>query len=373
MKIECVGPIDFTEGTFKMVRGEVVEFDTDRALQALHTPGSAELFAEECPFELWLVRKNGHKWWISRRLRRPLRDEGWKQAEPAEVLAQATHVLVLRQMGLGDMLMLTPTLRALSRDLGKRVSLMTHERYRPLFAGNPYLDKVWGFDTYADEGFRAEDYDGFLNLLWFVEYDDRNNAMPRTDLFAEGAGVSLKDHWLDYSTTPDAVEWARAELEGCPRPVTLLQTGSGAWQRRLSDPMLVALLERLRGTPILVGDGSTEVPPAAKSLIGGMTLQQLFALTEQADLVIAPDSGLAHVAGATQTPCIVQATSIPYHLRYSYYPKHRCVDGCALVGACYCLDARTCQVYDRCPPCVTAVTPEMILAEANAVFEGAGL
>jgi heptosyltransferase I len=64
------------------------------------------------------------------------------------------------------------------------------------------------------------------------------------------------------------------------------------------------------------------------NLIGKTSLKQLYALIQEADLVIAPDSGPIHMANAARTPCIgLYASSNPlrtgpYHFQHLVVNKY---------------------------------------------------
>lgn len=371
MNLTCVGPASYADPRMRVKRGEVTKCAAEEALKYLYSPSLGNVFAEKPPFHAWFYRKNGHSRWVPRLERAGAREEGWKEVAQEELFTKATHVLLLRQMGLGDMLMLTPTIRALRRDCGKRVSLITLEKYLPLFDDNPWLDRAWGFDSYEEAGFDAGSYDFFGNLLWWVEFHPDNGQKPRIDLFAEGAGLSeLTDHFLDYRVTDAERAWAQAAMADWPRPVTIIQGGSYALQRRLPQELITGIASGLPGTPLLLGEVDAAMPPNGRALANKTTLREAAALVEAADLVVAPDSGLAHVAGAVGTRCVVVISTIPYHLRYSYYPGHTWVDGTPVRGNCYCTDARHCKVYDREPPCLQAVTPGMVLEAAEVALAG---
>ena len=371
MKILCARPASFhMPGLGEVKRGEVFELPTAQAFPLLYNGSTGALFCEQPPFRKFLYKRrgNGEYRWVLRHERRDMPQAEWEPVPPEEAFARAEHVLLIRQMGLGDMLMLTPTMRAIAK-LGKRVSVLTFDQYVPLFEGNPHLEAAWGFDTYAEQGFDTETYDAFVELMWYVECDDLNRQVPRIDLFAEGAGVELPDHHLDYFVQASETEWAAEIIGGAPRPWIAVQQGAYAKQRRVLPQLITTLCEALPGTPIVLGHEQIELPPHALDMIGMTTIRQAAAIIACADLTIAPDSGLAHISAAVGTPCVVLNSSIDPKLRYSYYPDHTIIDGARLADCPwgYCNDGYHCNAPEY-PPCLQAITTKQVMAAVTAAL-----
>ncbi len=368
MKLLCARPASFhMPGLGEVKRGEVFELPTAEGFPLLYNVSTQHLFCEQPPFRKFLYKRRGggEYRWVLRHERRELTRPEWEPVSPEEAFTRAEHVLLIRQMGLGDMLMLTPTIRAIA-NLGKRVSVLTFDQYVPLFEGNPHLERAWGFETYAEHGFEIDTYDAFAELMWFVEYDEANAEVPRIDLFAKGAGVELETRTLDYYIRPDETEWALEALGDAPRPWIAVQQGAFAKQRRVLPTLITNICASLPGTPVVLGHEEIELPPHAIDLVGVTTIRQAAAMIAVCDLAIAPDSGLAHISAAVGTPCVVLSSSIDPKLRYSYYPDHAVING-AQIASCqwgYCNDAYHCDAPEY-PPCLQAITTKHVMAAVN--------
>jgi len=66
-----------------------------------------------------------------------LTEQGWQFMPLEEILGDAHRVLIIRNMGLGDLLMLTPALQALHQEWQVQVEVATYARYVPLLRGLP--------------------------------------------------------------------------------------------------------------------------------------------------------------------------------------------------------------------------------------------
>jgi len=371
MKILCARPASFRmQGIGTVKRGEVFELPTPRAFTLIYNAATEHMFCEQPPFRKFQYKRHvdGEYRWVLRHERRDMMRAEWEAVSPADAFARAEHVLLIRQMGLGDMLMMTPTIRAIA-DMGKKVSVLTFGQYVPLFEGNPHLEKAWGFEAYAEKGFDVEEYDAFAELMWFVEYDEANAEVSRIDLFAKGAGVELDSHHLDYFVRPEEVQWAEGTIGERPRPWIAVQQGAFAKQRRVPPHLLTRLCKLEPGTLIVLGHEQIELPARVLNMVGATTIRQAAAIVASADLAVAPDSGLAHVEVAVGTPDVVLNSSIDPKLRYSYYPDHAIIDG-AQIAACpwgYCNDAYHCNAPEY-PPCLEAITAAQVIETANEML-----
>lgn len=109
-------------------------------------------------------------------------------------------------------------------------------------------------------------------------------------------------------------EFVRAWLAQLPRPITLLHTKGNTAQSVKSLPDTVTsqfyreFLDRAEGSLVLL-DWDNRVPRLStyrvrhlQDMSGGCSAERMFALMEEADLMIGVDSGPLHAAGLTDTP-----------------------------------------------------------------------
>ena len=125
------------------------------------------------------------------------------------------------------------------------------------------------------------------------------------------------------------VDFVRKWLEPLPRPVVLLHSKGNTGQERKSLPDEItsrfyrSFLDRCDGALVLL-DWDRRVPPALSwrarqvaDMAGGCTTERLFALMEEADLMIGVDSGPLHACGLTDTPSMGVWMPGHYPARYT--------------------------------------------------------
>ena len=147
--------------------------------------------------------------------------------------------------------------------------------------------------------------------------------------FAETLGVKEKVLKWDIPIPESATRWAQEQLPS-DRPVLAISPCSSMrfrnfrnWAPERYAELAEHAAHALGMQPVLVG-GPTEqeydfgqavcahAGVGIKNLIGETTLKQLIAVLRQADVVVSPDSGPAHMANAVGTPVIgLYATSNP--------------------------------------------------------------
>ena len=87
----------------------------------------------------------------------------------------APDVLVVRFSAIGDILLITPLLRAIrTRHPGARIAVLTKEQYAPLLSHNPHVSEVLG--VARDEGIRAN-----VVLPGTVDTEANRRSMPDAD------------------------------------------------------------------------------------------------------------------------------------------------------------------------------------------------
>ncbi len=133
----------------------------------------------------------------------------------------------------------------------------------------------------------------------------------------------------------DDIEVVKRWLADLPRPVVLLHTkgNSGQQQKSLPDAVAVGLykelLDRFEGSFVLL-DWDNRVPRLASwrvrhlaDLGGPCPTERMFALMEEADLVVGVDSGPLHACGLTGTPSVGIWMPAHYAARFALPRKNQ--------------------------------------------------
>ena len=134
--------------------------------------------------------------------------------------------------------------------------------------------------------------------------------------FTETLGLAPCEPEWQLPVSDDDIRWADENIAG-KKTLIVAPAASKAFKNWTADGY-AALIDHAsqKGFSVILagGPGKTEIELGqaiearlsvpALNLIGKTTLLQLLALEKQADLVLAPDSGPAHLANAVGTPVI---------------------------------------------------------------------
>jgi heptosyltransferase-2 len=246
-------------------------------------------------------------------------------------------ILVIRFSSIGDIVLTTPVLRALKKQLGAEVHFLTKKQFAAILAPNPYLSKVLEFDQNLRQlrtAIRAEQYDRIIDLhhnlrSWLItwgmftptkRFDKLNwrkwwlvrwkkNFLPKVHIVdrylatVKELGIKADGKGLDFFISPED-----QEVSGLPKtPYLALVVGAAHATKRI--PMLIlkkiVLLSPI-SVVVLGGKEDTAtglelakwMPEKVVNFCGKLTLGQSAFALQSAQKVITPDTGLMHIAAA---------------------------------------------------------------------------
>ncbi|HEX8454324.1 MAG TPA: glycosyltransferase family 9 protein [Longimicrobium sp.] len=234
-------------------------------------------------------------------------------------------VLVHLAAGVGNLVLATPLLVALYR-MGYEVDLLLHADYpqaAELFGGWSVVRRVHAGRVPSGERYRhvVPAVPPFYWTRLARLYDGRRDCVPRPPnaLFA-------RDEQGWYLAFAEALGWPRGERPAYTLPVspsdahgvtqaTLVlapgcKTGEMAAKRwphfaalagRFPDVVVVGTADDLRA----FGGAAFGFPAHVRSLAGRLTLRETASVLASAGAVVANDSGLGHLAGATGVPTLL--------------------------------------------------------------------
>ncbi len=168
-----------------------------------------------------------------------------------------------------------------------------------------------GFDSVRSQDFQSL----FTNVK--VPSPSSMHVLDGLLAFGETLGVAdMSPSWkIDYSDNDAA--WATSKLTTNKRNLVLVPAASKAYKNWTAEGYAQTIQHAfhlgwniiLAGSPAqieieLANDIEQQIDVPISNLVGKSSLKEMLALLDKADLVIAPDTGPAHMANAVNTPVI---------------------------------------------------------------------
>jgi len=328
-------------------------------------------------------------------------------------------ILVIRFSSIGDIVLTTPVIRCLKRQLGNvEVHVLTKSSYQSLYASSPYISKI--FETTGALGsviplLKAEHYDFVVDLHknWRslgvrLALGRPSASFPKLD-FRKFLITKLKIRCLPHIHVVDryfkAVKRLKVqndslgldfffaegdELLSADLPeefrdgfVAVVIGGQHA-TKILPEDKIVDVCRALSYPVVLVGGaedfarGERIVEKVGKNVgnsCGMLTLGQSASVLKLADVVLTNDTGMMHIAAALRKPIVsVWGNTVPEFGMYPYLPR-------GMKPACIIenknLKCRPCHKlgYKQCPKghfrCMTDLDPNAIAAAIRSLMVNA--
>lgn len=311
---------------------------------------------------------------------------------PRDRTRKPKAILLWKIGALGDVLMTTPMLRQLRRELpDARIDYLVGSASRAVVEGNPHLDAVRTFDEsilFRAQTFRLGEMLGLLrgydtvfvlDKHWIFGWVARLSGAPRrigfqrrgvegwphTDAVPYGALRHEIDCYLDLveaagvavnrgDRTPELPAREEFLLSDEPYTVVINSGGSNAGEfstvRKLPGLLFGGLVEALatRGNVVFLGspqEHATYEPLArrygGRNLCGSIRLRQAWDVLARAQMVYTTDTGLMHMAGVVSSSVV--AVFGPTH------PLRKCPPGARWVWQDQLLYDPTYEVFGRLP------------------------
>jgi ADP-heptose:LPS heptosyltransferase len=234
-------------------------------------------------------------------------------------------ILVTRAMGgIGDLLMLTPALRAQSIKNCEPVSLAVPRRFFPIFEGNKHV-KLFDIEGPAIE---LDQFDRWhdLTLCPAGRYESvrrPNVRMGRVELFARSLGVKKRElnrhGWkpevhLGEQQRCFAKDFISAHFRG-DRPILGFQPYSRDSYKDLPD--CFAFIRQLAKTYDIILFHHRDVAGLTTDKVvstAGLSLSESLALVQQLNAMLCVDSAMLHAAAAFDIPVVAMFGPTPGHL-----------------------------------------------------------
>jgi len=296
-------------------------------------------------------------------------------------------ILIMRDMGLGDVLLSLPAVRQLKKRFPwAEIVYATLPRYLDLIAGQDFIDRAVSLH---DLDLSGNDYKLIVNYIRCLEiYSIERNRGPRVDSFAKMLGMEIPGGErvvapiLSVANKAKA-SWLLREVDG---PIVTYVLQAVAWNRTYPPDRVPELAEHLRALlprhTIVILDVQARLYADLPGVLDLGTLtdtaMDAAAVCAVSDLVISSDTGLAHMAAALGVPTLVLLSSMPFDWRYAHYGPH--VQAIHKIGAAPCVpcwdwqrELGKLQYCNRTKDnvCMEAIKPIEIATRAHRMIRGA--
>tara|TARA_B110000211_G_C14074445_1_gene551406 strand:- start:1843 stop:2877 length:1035 start_codon:yes stop_codon:yes gene_type:complete len=298
-------------------------------------------------------------------------------------------ILIIRFSSIGDIVLTTPVIRCLKNKYpDSEIHFLTKSSFKSVVESNPHIEKVWtikqevkeviselekiGFDHIIDlhKNIRSKQvrlklkasYSTFskLNFQKWLLTNFKINKMPNTHIVdryidaGNDLGIVNDNKGLDFFINP------KNEVKSpFPDKYIALVIGTAHATKALTAQKTADIIEALSLPVVLIGgpgdtDKAEEIialsdGEALISTCGDYNIEQSASILKQAELVIAPDTGMMHIASALQKPIIsIWGNTVPEFGMYPYIPQNKAKVHIVEVTD---LDCRPCSKigFESCP------------------------
>jgi len=286
---------------------------------------------------------------------------------------QVKRILLIRDGGLGDVLMCTPVLESLSVFRNLPIYFATNPKYFELLNGNFKLLNTKDVSKYSSSDTAIFDLRGQLE-----NFQVPRNRLHRIDSIAEFCGIPLIDHKIrppELKSESWTNNWLKEKgysgqiLIGlAPRAQFRLRSWVETYPQKLLN------LLPAHCSFILFGENNWyNFYHPRVYLATFLTLTEIASLIQKCDFLISTDNGLLHLAGALDIPAIAFFGSIPPEIRIKYYSRVFPLVP-AGISCVPCFDWQEKETSDRdyCintdTKCMRALTPEIVAQKIVEFF-----
>ena len=288
-----------------------------------------------------------------------------------EQLQRAQRLLVRRDAGLGDCLMILPALRSLAREhpyLGTQ--MYVPPEYTKLLASFSVVDEALPLNAWPES---APPGSATADLSWYVERHPSATHVDRITLFAGALGTEPLMDGCDWRSPPglraDAQAWIAANIARSDGPLVGICLRGAYPHRSWVEEHAFELARRLvdSGRRVIVFDAQRDaehggqLPWRRGGAVGyayGLKLPLVAELLASCEVMVTPDTGLLHLAAAMGTRFVAIFGAIEPSLRLMHYKKYRCLSA---AGEVPCVPCSEDQRHRSCSlECLRAVTPARV-------------
>jgi ADP-heptose:LPS heptosyltransferase len=293
---------------------------------------------------------------------------------------------VVRVGGLGDLVILSSSLNKLKRkNPNTPLILATVPEHQRVFGKLKCLD-----DCISIFNLNQFEFDKVINLQWAVEPKElapERGKLPwkyyvgrdRSEIFDRLCGMNGKKRFFEVPVNERMKDEMKG-LVGNGKPVVGFSPTCRAQHRAIPNDYVRPILNRLTKDYRVVLFGKTEKwngtlkgleMPGLINLLDKTSANKAIALCSVLDLLITPDSGFLHVAGAMGIKCLGVFGNIDPKTRTAYYPSVKTLyaKDRNILGCCPCWDLHeNCNLHRNSVSCMRMFTPDDIVGKAKRML-----
>lgn len=325
-------------------------------------------------------------------------------------------ILLIRFSSIGDIVLISPVIRALKTQLDCELHILTKVKYKGIYDSNPYVDRIHVFEKKTEDAIpklRQEHFDfvvdlqknlrslrvkkslkkpfsSFPKLNWekWLLVNFKINKLTNTHIVdryfsaVEGLGVKNDGKGLDFFI-PEADFINLKEYPPLKEKAYVGIVIGGQYQTKMfPEEKTSRVINRLPWPVVLLGGPEDrEKGEAIRAMsenkqvlnaCGKLSLNQSASLVRQAAIIITNDTGLMHIAAAFKKPVIsIWGNTIPEFGMSPYEPHNREKVVIAEVKGLKC---RPCSKigYSKCPKghfkCMVEQDEDFIVNQSQRLF-----
>ena len=253
-------------------------------------------------------------------------------------MSKTLKILVVRFSSIGDIVLTTPVVRALKKQLNAEVHFLTKSSFTSLLINNPYVDVVYQIDKSVNEvssDLKNEKYDLVVDLhsnlrsaklrnigkkyvkynkdtfkkFLFVKFSvDRLKSKHTVERYfdtVEKMGVKNDNEGLDFFLSKKD----EIDLTFFPKPYITFAIGGTHFTKKLPTEKIISICKKRKESVVLIGGPEDFaigkiIESNCENVIntcGKYNINESAFIVNNSDLLITHDTGMMHIAAALGT------------------------------------------------------------------------
>lgn len=277
-------------------------------------------------------------------------------------MKERLKILVVRFSSIGDIVLTTPVVRMLKKQLNAEVHFLTKAPFSPLLKNNPNVDTIFQINNSIREvlfDLKKEKYDyiidlhnnlrtqilklilgvttkSFNKINWrkFLLTSFKKNILPEVHIVdryldtVKFLGVENDKQGLDVFLA----ENDKLDLTNFPSDYIAFAIGGQHRTKMLPTEKIISICKKLNKSILLIGGADDKIRgdiitnecPKAVNTCGSYSLLQSAFLIKESDFVITHDTGMMHVAASFKKKIFsVWGNTVPEFGMYPYMANER--------------------------------------------------